>query len=125
MMTEQGNTKQLLDTLALRIREKRKAMGLTQEQLAELAGVSTNFLARMEMSDRTPSLSTLSRLANALRVQVADLLTSSSGKAGPVPPSRTHYLDATLASLSPEDNELVVQMLTLLVRRLKNSTPRK
>jgi len=42
--------------------------GLTQEQLAVTAGLSRAFLTRLELGQQDPSLSTLVRVAKALRV---------------------------------------------------------
>ena len=50
---------------------------LTQEQLAVTAGLSRMFLTRLELGQHDPSLSTLVRLAKALRVSVTELLGES------------------------------------------------
>jgi transcriptional regulator with XRE-family HTH domain len=50
---------------------------LTQEQLAVTAGLSRTFLTRLELGQHDPSLSTLVRLAKALRVSVTELLGES------------------------------------------------
>lgn len=74
LMTEQNALQELLRNIASRIKERRKAMGLSQEGLAEKAGVSTNYLARLELGSKQPTLQMLLRLSNALAVGVADLL---------------------------------------------------
>ena len=51
--------------------------GLTQEQLAVTAGLSRTFLTRLELGQHNPSLSTLVRVAKALRVSVTELLGES------------------------------------------------
>ena len=57
-----------------RLRTRR---GLTQEQLAVTAGLPRTFLTRLELGQHDPSLSTLVRLAKALRVSVTELLGES------------------------------------------------
>lgn len=52
--------------------------GLTQEQLAVTAGLSRAFLTRLELGQHDPSLSTLVRVAKALRVSVTELLGESA-----------------------------------------------
>jgi len=47
---------------------------LTQEQLAVKAGLARVYLTKLESGQHDPSLSTLVRLAKALRVSVTDLL---------------------------------------------------
>jgi DNA-binding XRE family transcriptional regulator len=50
-----------------RLREMRRQRGLSQEQLADLAGISPSTMARLESQDRSPCRSwTLGRLAAAL-----------------------------------------------------------
>ena len=50
-----------------RLREMRRQRGLSQEQLADLAGISLSTMARLESQDRSPCRSwTLGRLAAAL-----------------------------------------------------------
>ena len=51
--------------------------GLTQEQLAVTAGLTRSFVIRMEQGQYDPALSTLVRLAKALRVSVPELLGES------------------------------------------------
>jgi len=47
---------------------------MTQEQLAEKAGIGRSYLARLETARQDPTLSTLAKIAKALRVKVAKLL---------------------------------------------------
>lgn len=76
-MDGQIEVKPIVDTIAKRIRERRRTLGLTQEKLAERAGLSVNYLAQLEISDKTPSLKTLAALAHALETDVSDLFASS------------------------------------------------
>jgi transcriptional regulator with XRE-family HTH domain len=62
------------ESVAMRVREWRDRRGLTQEQLAEKAGISRGYLARLETARQDPKLSTLEKLAKALKVDVAKLL---------------------------------------------------
>ena len=56
----------------------RTSRGLTQEQLSVTAGLSRTFLTRLELGQHDPSLSTLVRVAKALRVSVTELLGESA-----------------------------------------------
>ncbi|HEY5503637.1 MAG TPA: helix-turn-helix transcriptional regulator [Sedimentisphaerales bacterium] len=49
---------------------------LTQQQLAELVGMSVPFLSRIETAKRKTSMKTMVAIAKALRVTVDDLITS-------------------------------------------------
>lgn len=60
--------------MATRIIALRKRRGLTQEQLAEKAGVGRSHLARLETARQDPTLSTLEKIAKALGVKVSKLI---------------------------------------------------
>jgi len=51
-----------------RVREVRKEKGMTQEQLAEAAGLHPTFISNVERGYRVPSLPTALRLAAGLDV---------------------------------------------------------
>ena len=59
-------------SLAEKLRELRTRAGVTQRDLAQNAGVTSGFVAQIEMGDRTPSLDVLLRLATALRLKRAE-----------------------------------------------------
>lgn len=56
------------------LRETRIAKHLSQERLAELTGLSTNFVGEMERGLKAPGLAVIVRLARALDVSVYHLL---------------------------------------------------
>lgn len=60
--------------LAMRLKRLREDCELTQEQLAKRSGVSHGYLARLEIGMHDPSMSTLVKLAKALKVTVAKLV---------------------------------------------------
>lgn len=55
------------------IRQKREEMGYTVDKLAKLAGMSKGHLSRIERGETDPSITTLSRVAIALKVKVEEL----------------------------------------------------
>ena len=57
-----------------RLREVRVDVGLSQDRLAERAGVHPTAIGRMERGGREPRLTTILRLARALSVQPGTLL---------------------------------------------------
>ena len=57
----------LLVTTGKRIRETRGAQSLSLEQLARLTGISAPALSLIETGKRDPRLTTLKRIADALR----------------------------------------------------------
>ena len=63
--------------LGKRIRQRRKALCLTQEELSARAGLSLSFLGHIERGTRKASLESLVALANALSIST-DLLLQDS-----------------------------------------------
>ncbi len=57
-----------------RLRDLRAAKGLSQEELADLAGLHRTHVSLIERNRRSVRLETLERLARALEVQPADLI---------------------------------------------------
>lgn len=60
--------------IAQNIRRIRQARNLTQEKLAHLSGVDTSYIGQIEREMRLPSLKTLLKLANALAMDLRDLI---------------------------------------------------
>ena len=65
------------EALGQRVRAQRRIARLTQEQLAEMAGISISFLGHIERGTRKASLETLVALANALKISTDILLQDS------------------------------------------------
>jgi transcriptional regulator with XRE-family HTH domain len=56
------------------IRTYRKRVGLTQEKLAEKADLHHNFIGEVERGNMETSLTSLLKIAKALKVKVRDLI---------------------------------------------------
>ena len=56
--------------LGKRIRAERLKQNLTQEKLAEMANISDSFMGHIERGGRTLSIETLTKLANALNLNI-------------------------------------------------------
>jgi transcriptional regulator with XRE-family HTH domain len=56
------------------LRRKRRRAGLTQEELADKAGVATTTVSRIEEGVTQPRIPTIRKIAQALGLQVRDLL---------------------------------------------------
>jgi transcriptional regulator with XRE-family HTH domain len=65
--------------LGKRISEIRKSNGLTQEDLAEKAGYSVEFISLVERGLNAPSVAGLAKIAKALKVEVKDLFDFRKG----------------------------------------------
>lgn len=56
-----------------RLRQIRRLKNLTQEQLAEVTGISVEFVSNIERGINAPSFDTLEKLSEVLNVSYADL----------------------------------------------------
>ncbi|MGN0132346.1 MAG: helix-turn-helix domain-containing protein [Lachnospiraceae bacterium] len=57
-----------------RIRRKRISKSMTQEQLAEVTGLSVPYIGMIERGERTPSLETFIQIADELNATADELL---------------------------------------------------
>ena len=62
------------------IRSRRKNIGLTQKQLAELIGVTDVTISRWESGQREPIWSDFVKLCEVLGMQVGDFIHERSGE---------------------------------------------
>ena len=67
---------QELDYIAIgdRIRKYRELSRMTQEQLSESCSLSTGYIGHLERGTRSPSLETLVKISQILRVSLDDLV---------------------------------------------------
>lgn len=70
------NADDLTRSVGLRIRLRREQLGLSQEQLAVDARMDRTAIGKIERGERSVTISTLSRIAKALRVSMSRLLES-------------------------------------------------
>ena len=71
--------KQFLQQVGDRVRELRLAANLTQAALAENCGLHRTFIGSVERGERNVAVLSLRKIARALRVAPAELLTESYG----------------------------------------------
>ena len=110
---------------------RRKALGLTQAQLAKLTGIHRGLLSRLESKDFMPSVEQLQALAEALGFDVTELFVESSGSvdsagavvSGPykIAVAGTGYVGLSLAVLLSQHNEVTaVDIVPEKVEKLNN-----
>ena len=63
-----------LRIFGLRIRELRKKSKLTQSELAEKIGLSTNFIGMVERGERNTSIDKIFKLSRAFNLSLAEFL---------------------------------------------------
>jgi len=65
------------EILARNLKKHRKRLGITQPQLAEKAGLSTNYLGMIEVARNFPTADVLERLSGALGIKSNELFSVS------------------------------------------------
>ena len=93
-----------------RVRALRKNKGLSQEELAEKTDISSKYLSRVEMGQHFPSIDTLDKLANALKVELKDFFEfAHEGRS-------SRELREILSGLLKEADEEKLRLLVKIVR---------
>jgi len=65
----------LTNNLGAKIREVRSTLNISQEQLAIMADVSRTHMGRIERGDKSPTVDTVEKIANALNCPPSILFT--------------------------------------------------
>lgn len=71
---KQSNNVVLLKTLGEVIVERRKRLGMTQDELSELSGINRAFISNIEKGKRNPSIGAVASLAKGLKLKTSLLL---------------------------------------------------
>ena len=67
----------LKEVMAINLRRIRHDKQLTQEELADSAGLSARYIGAIERADVSASVTVLGQIADALSVEPAELVTKS------------------------------------------------
>jgi transcriptional regulator with XRE-family HTH domain len=71
----------LKEVMAINLRRLRHAKELTQEDLADLTGLSARYIGAIERADKSATVTVLGKIADALKVDPADLIRRVGTKA--------------------------------------------
>ncbi|HEY9681594.1 MAG TPA: helix-turn-helix transcriptional regulator [Oculatellaceae cyanobacterium] len=63
------------------VSDLRESLGMTQQELADLSGVNRTYISDIERGRRNITLTTMKRLAAALKIEAFDLLKTADRKA--------------------------------------------
>ena len=102
-----------LTSIGINIRKYRKQRKLSQEQLAEKAGLSTNYIGMLERGEKTPSLETFLKIANILDVS-ADMLLADVLYCGYK--VKDSLLSEKLDKLSIEERNTVYDVIEAMIK---------
>ena len=101
------------ELIGLRIKDLRKRRGLSQEELAERAETSANYLSRMERGTENPTLDMLIKIAHALGVEMWEIF--DFGHAVNIKELR-ETMNKLLKDTDEEKLRLAVKILRAVVR---------
>ena len=109
----------------------RKERGLTQEELAKLSGISPRMIIYYESEAGNPPLNKIKNLANALNVDIEELLLDSKEKKEKNQTLKNELLNINtktlkrikqILELSPEDRHVVYSLVDSLVDKNKKKS---
>lgn len=92
----------------LRIRKIRESQKLSREQLAEISGISTQFLSDIETGKKGMTVSTLKKICDALHV-TADYIVYGTNN------GKYLEIEPMIASLSKEDQKAIEEILQKII----------
>ena len=107
---------ELLRAIGRRIADLRQQRGYTQERLAERIGIEPVTLSRLETGNRAVSISSASRLADALGVGLGDLLDVQRPLPESTTPPEAAELVREFTALSAPRRDLVLRLVRELAR---------
>lgn len=93
----------------LRIRAIRERQKLSREKLAELANISTQFLADIETGKKGMTVVTLKKICSALHIS-SDLIIFDNDD------TDTSYINSMLTTVPPEKAEDLQQILSMIIK---------
>ncbi len=70
--------REVLVQFGRRVRDQRAKRGLSQEQLAERAGVHRTYIGMIERAEKNITLENIEKIAKALKIEIADLFSPQS-----------------------------------------------
>ena len=105
-------TKQERMTAGHRLRQKRNRLGLTREQLAELADIGAGYYGQIEVGTSQISIDTLIKVSRTSRLSMEDILFGEGEEA-----LDQTSIQAMLHHYSPREPKLAEKVLQLFLLR--------
>lgn len=109
-----------LATIGKNIRKYRLMKKLRQEDLAEKAGLTANYIGMVERGEKIPSLETFIKILNTLGVS-ADMVLSDVLDNGYT--IKNSMLNDKLEKLAPEDRNRIYEVIDTMIKQSKQILP--
>ncbi len=101
------------ELIGKRIQELRKAQGLSQEDVAEKADISPNYLSRIECGKENPTLDMLIKLATTIEVEMQEIFDFGHGVG---PNQLKDTMNQLIKDIDEEKLGLAVKILRAVMR---------
>ena len=95
--------------IAAVVKEKRKAKGLTQEELAEEINVSSEYIGQLERGETTPSVPVVARLIDVLGIDANTLFFEQSEDG-----LLAHEISLRASRLSKDNQEILLGIIGVI-----------
>lgn len=109
-----------LATIGKNIRKYRLMKKLRQEDLAEKAGLTANYIGMVERGEKIPSFETFIKILNTLGVS-ADMVLSDVLDNGYT--IKNSMLNDKLEKLAPEDRNRIYEVIDTMIKQSKQILP--
>lgn len=103
-------------TVGKRIRQYRLAIGKTQEELAEKAGISANYLSNLETGQAAGRLAKYYSVAQALGVTIDMLVDSTSERVSSDDRLFSNQILPVILELSANQRKMLTDFISLLTK---------
>ncbi len=120
-MNKNKNTTSLAQQVGRKIAMRRKRLGYTQVQVAQLLGIEQESLSRMEKGVIAPKFSRLESLANVLECTVIDLFRSSDDTVESI----SKYISEQVGELSKRNQKVAMDALEGVISAFKRHVPQE
>lgn len=117
----EAKQRRLAKALGRSLGAQRERAGLTQEQVAEMLGIGSQAVSRMERGAAVPTLFRLFEFADALNCRVDELLVAASDRGA----DQAALVARDIGKLGDRDRELVVGVVRLMVQHLPPRAPER
>ena len=104
-------------TIGKRIRQERRRLKLTQEELAERADITANFLGHIERGTKRPTLNTLMKIADVLQIPMGALFAAETTYGLPPEDLFIKRFMSLVRDKKREEKELILRVAEMVLKK--------
>lgn len=103
--------------IGMRIKQRRKELGFTQEQFAEMLNVSVNYISTIERGASFPRYDKLIMILNTLQTSADSIFCDVVNYSGGF---KASMLSDELEELPPEEQKRIREIVEFLIKQARN-----